>query len=92
MGVVGIRDLKQNASAIVARAIEGEVVTISHRGRPVAVLTGLEQTSLGRMVEQGLVEEPTVELWELPLEPSRRMQGEQSLSETLLQEREGERY
>ncbi|MFN2486319.1 MAG: type II toxin-antitoxin system Phd/YefM family antitoxin [Acidimicrobiia bacterium] len=36
MSVVGIRALKQNASAVVAEAASGELVTITDRGRPVA--------------------------------------------------------
>ena len=36
MSEVGIRALKQNASAVVAEAASGETVTITDRGRPVA--------------------------------------------------------
>ena len=69
MGEVGIRELKQNASAVVARAVEGETMTITDRGRPVAVLTGIRKSPLETMVERGLVDLPTDErgLWEIDL-------------------------
>ena len=35
---MGIRELKQNASAVVKRAKEGEAITITERGVPVAKL------------------------------------------------------
>lgn len=41
MSSVGIRDLKQNASAVVARAAAGEIIAVTDRGRPVAQLTPL---------------------------------------------------
>ena len=41
MADVGIRALKQNASAVVAEAAAGATVTITDRGRPVAQLTPL---------------------------------------------------
>jgi len=36
---VGIRALKQNASEVVARVEAGEEITVTNRGRPVAVLS-----------------------------------------------------
>lgn len=69
MGTVGIRELKQNASAIVARAAQGETVTITDRGVPVARLTGIRKTWLEELIEQGEVQvpEPGMELWNLGL-------------------------
>lgn len=69
MGEVGIRELKQNASAVVARAVEGETMTITDRGRPVAILTGIRKSPLEAMVELGLVDLPVDErgIWELEL-------------------------
>lgn len=42
MDRVGIRELKQNASAIVRRAASGETLEITDRGRPVAKISPLE--------------------------------------------------
>lgn len=38
MAEVGIRELKQNASEVVARVEAGEEITVTNRGRPVARL------------------------------------------------------
>ena len=53
MSEVGVRALKQNASAIVARAASGESVTITDRGRPVAQMIPLGASQLVRLVESG---------------------------------------
>jgi prevent-host-death family protein len=50
---VGIRALKQNASAVVASAAAGETVTITDRGRPVAILTPLPSSPLQTMLVDG---------------------------------------
>ncbi|MFT4137333.1 type II toxin-antitoxin system Phd/YefM family antitoxin [Microbacterium sp.] len=54
MDSVGIRALKQNASEVVARAAAGESITVTDRGRPVARLTPLEQTTVARLTAAGL--------------------------------------
>ncbi|MEM9656225.1 MAG: type II toxin-antitoxin system prevent-host-death family antitoxin [Actinomycetota bacterium] len=53
MTEVGIRALKQNASAVVAEAVAGETVTITDRGRPVAQLTAIPASRLEALVEAG---------------------------------------
>lgn len=53
MSEVGIRALKQNASAVVAEAAAGETVTITDRGRPVARLTVIPRSRLQALVEEG---------------------------------------
>lgn len=53
MDKVGIRALKQNASEVVARAAGGEVLTVTDRGRPVAVLSGLRGNAVDRLVARG---------------------------------------
>jgi prevent-host-death family protein len=50
---VGIRALKQNASAVVADAAAGETITITDRGRPVAQLTPLATSPLSAMLAAG---------------------------------------
>lgn len=50
---VGIRALKQNASAVVARAAAGEVVTITDRGRPVAQLVAVPEGRVAALVASG---------------------------------------
>ena len=56
MATVGIRDLKQNASAIVARAAAGEVIEITNHGRPVARLGPASESSpYLRMLREGRI-------------------------------------
>lgn len=66
MSQVGIRALKQNASAVVAEAAAGETVTITDRGRPVAQLTALPSSPWQRLVDAGRVRPPKRDLAELP--------------------------
>ena len=53
MSRIGIRALKQNASAVVAEAASGTTVTITDRGRPVAQLTPLPVTRVDGMLASG---------------------------------------
>jgi len=53
MSEVGIRALKQNASAVVAQAATGETVTVTDRGRPVAQITAIPSSRLRRLVDSG---------------------------------------
>ena len=50
---MGIRELKQNASAVVALAKEGESVTITEHGKPVAMLIPYPQDTLTRLELEG---------------------------------------
>lgn len=51
MSEVGIRALKQNASAVVAQAAAGHTVIITDRGRAVARLTPIRSSTLAQLVE-----------------------------------------
>ena len=53
MSEVGIRSLKQNASAVVAHAAAGETITITDRGRPVAQLTPIPSSPLQSLIAAG---------------------------------------
>ncbi|MEM9610145.1 MAG: type II toxin-antitoxin system prevent-host-death family antitoxin [Actinomycetota bacterium] len=53
MSEVGIRALKQNASAVVADAVAGETITITDRGRPVAQLTAIPASPLEALTAAG---------------------------------------
>jgi prevent-host-death family protein len=90
MSEVGIRALKQNASAVVARAASGEVITVTDRGRPVAQLSPLPQPALDRLVDAGLARPPKHALTELP-EPAPAVDGAQ-LSDDIIDARGDERY
>ena len=91
MHTVGVRALKQNASAVVADAAAGEVVTITDRGRAVAQLVPLPAGRLAALVAAGQARPPKGSLAELGPPPMRR-RGRQQLSETLAEMRDEERY
>lgn len=66
MSEVGIRALKQNASAIVSDAAAGETVIITHRGRRVAQLTPIPASRLRQLLDAGDARAPRRDLRDLP--------------------------
>jgi prevent-host-death family protein len=87
MVTAGIRELKQNASAVVAQAAAGTVVTITDRGRPVAQLVPVAGSSLGNLAAAGLLRPATRSLADLP-EP----EPGPPVSATLRELRDDERF
>lgn len=74
---VGIRALKQNASAVVAQAVAGEAVTITDRGSPVARLTAIPSSPLRELLETGRARPPRRRLADLPApEPGPNLSAE----------------
>ncbi len=69
MPEVGIRALKQNASAVVAAAAAGETVTITDRGRPVAQIAPLPSSRLQAMVDAGRARRPRRNITSLSAPP-----------------------
>jgi prevent-host-death family protein len=90
MSTVGIRALRQNASAVVRRAAAGDVVTITDRGRPVAQIVPFRKSRLAELRDAGLVREASIAPADLPL-PTARVDGA-SLSAMLDEARDDERY
>ena len=84
---VGIRALKQNASAVVAQAAAGRTITITDHGRPVARLVPIAATQLEELTEAGQARPARRRLRDLPA-PTRGP----SLSEALRHQRDAERY
>jgi prevent-host-death family protein len=87
MSDVGIRALKQNASAVVAAAAAGETVTVSDRGRPVAQITAIPASPLERLVAAGKARTPRRDIRDLPAPAPGP-----SLSDELRAMRDSERY
>jgi prevent-host-death family protein len=87
MSEVGIRSLKQNASAVVAQVAAGETVTITDRGRPVALLTPIPSSPLRSLLDAGRGRQAKRLITELA-----HPQPGISLSSELAGQREAERY
>lgn len=91
----GIRELKVNASAVIALVKRGEIVEITERGVPVARLVPLpaddRRTQLERDIEAGLVTPATGSFADLlatmPLDVGDPEQGAPTLTEILLRQR-----
>lgn len=87
---VGIRELQQHASKVVARAVAGESVEITDRGRPVARLVPLHASPTGDLVASGRLRPARRPLVKLP-PLVERSPGTPSASEILAELRERER-
>ncbi|AEG44810.1 type II toxin-antitoxin system Phd/YefM family antitoxin [Isoptericola variabilis] len=87
MSTVGIRELKQNASAVVSSAAAGEVITITDRGRPVAQLSALADTVIDRLTATGQVRRAHRRMRDLPAPTAAG-----DVSASLAEMRDAERY
>jgi prevent-host-death family protein len=90
MAEVGIRALKQNASAVVARVASGDPITVTDRGRPVALLVPVTSSRVDALVLADLARPARRRLSELP-EPAPARRGQASLTDELARIREAER-
>ena len=52
---VGVRELRQQASAILRRVAAGETFEVTDRGRPVAVLVRAQSKGLDQLEAEGLI-------------------------------------
>jgi prevent-host-death family protein len=94
MDKVGVRELRQNASAVLRRVEAGEILEVTDRGRPVARLVPIKPLSRwDQLVAEGRLIPATVSMEEarkrfprVTLPP-----GSKSLSEILAEMREDER-
>ena len=91
MSKVGIRALKQNASAVVAEAAAGGVVTITDRGRPVAQLVPVASSRLEALIAAEKARPALSRLSDLPA-AARRQRNRPILSAELEELRRAERY
>lgn len=82
MKAVGVRELKQNASAVVAEAAAGEIITITDRGRPVAQIVPLPDDRLSGLISAGRARPARRSLDDLAPPPKRR-RGAEPLSDVL---------
>lgn len=91
MKTVGIRALKQNASAVIREVASGEEITVTDRGRAVARIVPVRTGRFAELVESGQVRLPVRSIADLgpplPLEP-----GERTLGDVLREMRDDERF
>ena len=75
-GTVGVRDLKNGLSAYLSRVKEGEEITVTEHGRPIARLSpvGAEVDRMTVLVDAGIVRPPTTPTRRLPSERVRLAQ------------------
>ena len=66
MSKVGIRALKQNASAVVADAAAGATVTITVRGQSVAQIAPIPTSTLQQMLNSGRARPALRDIKDLP--------------------------
>ena len=88
---VGIRELKQNASAVLDHVRRGESVEVTDRGRPIALIVPLPKSgTLNRLIAEGKARPGQGNLADLP-SPRRPTPGKPLPSEILAQMRAEER-
>lgn len=85
MSDVGVRELKQHLSAYLERAGRGEVIRVTDRGRPKAILAPLP----GRIrIEEGIAEGWFTPGSGAPLRPVERARGGRPTREALAEDRD----
>lgn len=88
---VGIRELKQNASAVLEHVKAGGSVEVTERGRPVALIVPLPKGGVvERLIAEGKARPATRDLRDLP-PPRKPKPGRPLLSEVLARMRDEER-
>jgi prevent-host-death family protein len=81
---VGVRELKAKLSSVLQRAAAGEVVTVTDRGRPIAVIgPPIGVVDLAAAVEEGWVTPPA----RAGLGPVRRRPGRLPVLDALAEDR-----
>ena len=90
MDEIGIRALKQNASAVIAAVTAGQTLTVTDRGRPVANISPIRRGRLATMIESGRARAAKRDISQLPLAAPAGPES-RSLSDTLREMRDDER-
>jgi prevent-host-death family protein len=91
---VGIRELRQQASAVLRRVVEGEVIDVTDHGHPIARIVPLRPSVLDQLVLEGRASEAVgdlVDVMDALGLPARAQRGRQSPTQALAELRSGER-
>lgn len=89
---IGVREIRQDASMILARVEDGEEFIVTNRGVPVAKLLPYKKSAdelISEMIAAGEILEAEGNVWDLPA-PSVKLKGK-SASDLLIEERDRER-
>jgi len=87
MAEIGVRELRQHASRVLARVRRGEIITVTDRGRPIARISPEPEAEWDAMVGSGAIREP---VHQCPLHTLQPRQSNASASAVLSELREGE--
>lgn len=87
---VGVRELRQHASAVLRRVAAGESVVVTDRGRPVARLSPLAGHGMATLTASGLIRAPLRRMRDAPA-PVDVPAGSPSAAEALAAARADER-
>jgi prevent-host-death family protein len=88
MKTYGVRELRQNASKILDEVKQGELVTITEWGKPVATISGIEKRLIDKLFELGVLTPAADPDGELP-EPI-KIKGSKTATEILQELRDEE--
>lgn len=86
---VGIRELRDNLTALLRRVREGETVEVTHHGTPVAIISPADDDPIARLVARGEAK-PPIPL-DRPIVPVELPPGSKAASEILQEDRDSER-
>ena len=90
MKTYGVRELRQNASKILDQVKDGEIVTITEWGKPVATMSPIETNLLDKLYELGVLTPPVNSIDRLP-EPIKLKGDSKTASQVLRELRNEER-
>lgn len=85
---MGIRELKQNASKVIQEVKEGEVITVTEHGVPVAKIIPIAKDRYQELIDDGTLEPPTTRFDIRKIKPVKLPDG--VTSEQLIRESRGE--
>lgn len=88
---VGIRELRQNASRVLKRVVNGEIIEVTDHGHPIARIVPLRAGALEQMVLEGRATPASGDLLDLADAIGLPVSGEQPASAAVAELRDDER-
>ena len=88
---IGIRELRQDASRVIALVESGAIITITKHGKPVATINPPKKSKLDILIERGAITPAKKRIDLRNWKPDRKYDGP-DLLQSLLKEREEARF